>query len=120
MTPHRRFVFLGKAAIYSAGTTFMSFFSRPNRYLTRGARLMVHERKLNKTVQLNGPLTTCIASVKAALHEIECSIAIQNEGFANLVEGSDVTLDEVLRRAPENWYIEAEHARDLGLIAGVL
>jgi membrane-bound ClpP family serine protease len=30
--PTRRFVFLGKAAIYSAGVTFMSFFARPNRY----------------------------------------------------------------------------------------
>src|ERR1700710_2176745 len=26
MEPNRRFVFLGKAAIYSAGVTFMSFF----------------------------------------------------------------------------------------------
>jgi hypothetical protein len=34
--PDCRFVFLGKAAIYSAGTTFMSFFQRENRYLTRG------------------------------------------------------------------------------------
>ena len=118
--PGRRFVFLGKAAIYSAGTTFMSFFSRPNRYLTRGTRLMIHERKLAKTVQLNGPLTTCIASVKATLHEIESSIEIQNEGFANLVRGSRVTLDEVLRRAPENWYIEAGQAQELGLIEGVV
>jgi hypothetical protein len=31
MNPDRRFVFLGKAAIYSAGTTFMSFFARENR-----------------------------------------------------------------------------------------
>ena len=37
--PERHFVFMGKAAIYSAGTTFMSFFARDNRYLTRGARL---------------------------------------------------------------------------------
>lgn len=120
VAPGRRFVFLGKAAIYSAGTTFMSFFSRPNRYLTRGTRLMIHERKLAKTVQLNGPLTTCIASVKATLHEIESSIEIQNEGFANLVRGSRVTLDEVLRRAPENWYIEAGQAQELGLIEGVV
>ena len=120
MSPDRRFVFLGKAAIYSAGTTLMSFFARPNRYLTRGTRLMVHERKLAKTVELNGPLTTCIASVKAALHEIECSIEIQNEGFGNLVQGSRVRLEEVLRRAPENWYIEAVEAQELGLIEGVL
>ena len=56
--PERRFVFLGKAAIYSAGTTFMSFFALRNRYLTRGTRLMIHERKLNKTLRIDGPLTS--------------------------------------------------------------
>jgi len=30
-------------------------------------------------------LTTCVATVTAALHEIEASIAIQNEGFENLI-----------------------------------
>src|SRR5271155_4989823 len=81
LDPKRHFVFLGKAAIYSAGTTFMSFFARSNRYLTRGTRLMVHERKLDKKLAVNGPLTTCVASVRALLHEIEHSILIQNEGF---------------------------------------
>jgi hypothetical protein len=63
MEPQRRFVFLGKAAIYSAGTTFMSFFVRQNRYLARGSRLMIHERKLSKTLMIDGPLTTCVAVV---------------------------------------------------------
>ena len=40
MEPTRRFVFFGKAAIYSAGVTFMSFFARANRYLARGTRLI--------------------------------------------------------------------------------
>jgi hypothetical protein len=120
MRPDCRFVFLGKAAIYSAGTTFMSFFTRENRYLTRGTRLMVHERKLSKTLTIDGPLTTCVATVRATLHEIESSIAIQNEGFQNLIAGSKVTLDEVLARAPENWYIEAEEAVGLGLVEVVL
>ncbi len=120
MAPERRFVFLGKAAIYSAGTTFMSFFARQNRYVTRGTRLMIHERKLSKELKINGPLTTCIATVKATLHEIECSIAIQNEGFANLVRGSKVTMEQVLEKAPCNWYIEANEAVELGLIEGVL
>ena len=115
-----RFVFLGKAAIYSAGTTFMSFFSIENRYLTRGTRLMIHERKLDKQLHINGPLTTCVATVTAALHEIEASIAIQNEGFENLIVGTKVTMDEVLRRAPGNWYIEANEAKSLGLVAEVL
>jgi ATP-dependent protease ClpP protease subunit len=118
--PQRRFVFLGKAAIYSAGTTFMSFFTRENRYLTRGTRLMIHERKLSKNLVIDGPLTTCVAVVKATLNEIECSIAIQNEGFQNLVVGSNVTFDEVLKRAPSNWYLEAQEAKSLGLIEAVL
>src|SRR3954454_5829777 len=88
----RRFVFLGKAAIYSAGTTFMSFFARPNRYLTRGTRLMIHERKLSKELKIYGPLTTCVATVKATLHEIECQNEKQNEAFENLVRGSKVSL----------------------------
>jgi ATP-dependent protease ClpP protease subunit len=115
-----RFVFLGKAAIYSAGTTFMSFFSVENRYLTRGTRLMIHERKLDKQLHVNGPLTTYVATVTATLHEIEASIAIQNEGFENLIRGSKVTMDEVLQRAPCNWYIEANEAKSLGLVAEVL
>src|SRR3954469_6446095 len=120
MEPQRRFVFLGKAAIYSAGTTFMSFFVRENRYLTRGTRLMVHERKLTTNLAIDGPLTACLATVNATLNEIECSIAIQNEGFQNLVRGSSVTLEEVIRRAPSNWYVEAEEARQRGLIEAVL
>jgi hypothetical protein len=53
MEQARRFVFLGNAAIYSTVTTFMSFFARENRYLTRGTRLMIHERKQGRLS--NGP-----------------------------------------------------------------
>jgi ATP-dependent protease ClpP protease subunit len=120
LNPSRRFVFLGKAAIYSAGTTFMSFFARDNRYVTRGSRLMIHERKLSKTLTIDGPLTMCLATVRATLNEIECSIAIQNEGFENLVRGSQVTIGEVLEKAPNNWYVEADEAKRLGLIEAVL
>jgi len=120
MVPNRRFVFLGKAAIYSAGTTFMSFFATENRFLTRGTRLMVHERKLSKTLKIEGPLTTCIATVQATLHEIESSIEIQNEGFENLIRGSQVTMATVLEKAPANWYIEANEAVALGLVTAVI
>jgi ATP-dependent protease ClpP protease subunit len=120
LDPDRHFVFLGKAAIYSAGTTFMSFFARDNRYLSRGTRLMIHERKLNKQLNIDGPLTSCVATVQATLNEINASIAIQNEGFENLVRESSVTMDELLKRAPHNWYIEAQEAKTLGLVRDVL
>lgn len=120
LNPARRFVFLGKAAIYSAGATFMSFFAIPNRYLTRGTRVMIHERKMDKMLHVAGPLTTCVASVRAVLHELEHSIVIQNEGFENLVRGSEIDMEEVLRRAPENWYIEAQDAKAKGLVQDVI
>ncbi len=120
LEPQRRLAFLGKAAIYSAGTTFMGFFARCNRYLTRGARLMIHERRLIKTLTIDGPLTTCVADVKGVLNEIEGSIRIQNEGFENLIKGSDVTMEEILTKAPCNWYLEAQEAKARGLIEAVL
>ncbi len=58
--------------------------------------------------------------MRGVLHEIEASIAIQNEGFENLVRGSKVGLDEVLQRAPSNWYIEANEAVELGLVQAVI
>jgi ATP-dependent protease ClpP protease subunit len=120
MTPQTRFVFLGKAAVYSAGATFMSFFARPNRYLARGARLMVHERQMTRTLTIGGPLTQCVASVQAVLNELTASIAIQEEGFENLIRGSSVSLDDVKRRAQANWYLEANEALALGLVEAVL
>ncbi|MEO7469836.1 MAG: peptidase S14, partial [Sphingobium limneticum] len=50
--PDRRLVFMGRTAVYSAGATFMSFFATENRYLTRGTRLMIHERIITKNIQL--------------------------------------------------------------------
>ncbi|WP_398469788.1 hypothetical protein [Tardiphaga sp.] len=73
-----------------------------------------------ETLVIDGPPTTCLASVKATLNEIECSIAIQNEGFENLVRGSQISIDEVISNAPSNWYLEAQEARKLGLIEAVL
>jgi len=47
-------------------------------------------------------------------------VAIQNEGFQNLVLGSSVALDEVLKKAPSNWYLEAQEAKNLGLVEAVI
>lgn len=116
----RELLFLGKAAVYSAAATFMAAFPAGQRFLTRGTRIMVHERQMTKTIQLSGPLRTLTATLKASLHEIEHSIKIEEEGFAALVRGTRISIDEVKRRAPENWYIDAEEARDLGLILDVI
>ncbi|ABC63520.1 ClpP family protease [Erythrobacter litoralis] len=116
----RDICFLGKAAVYSAGATFMASFPVDKRYLTSGTRLMVHERQIAKTINLSGPLKSCIAQLKATLHEIEHSIAIEEEGFQSFVEGSSVDFETLREKAPDNWYIPAEEALDKGLIAGII
>lgn len=120
VSPERRFIFLGKAAVYSAGATFMSFFETRDRYLTENTRLMIHERKLDKRLHLTGPLSACLPQARALLNEIEHSMEIQREGFEALVRGSRVALDDLLSRAPSNWYLEAREAQALGLVKGVI
>ena len=116
----RETLFLGKVAVYSAGATFMSAFPTDKRFLTRGTRLMLHERSMSSTVQLSGPLSTLEATLKAKLNEITHSIAIQEEGFRDIVAGSKVGFEELRERATNNWYIDAEDARDLRLVLDVI
>ena len=116
----RETLFLGKVAVYSAGATFMSAFPVDKRFLSRNTRIMLHERSMQSTVQLSGPLSTLVATLRAKLNEIEHSIAIQEEGFRDIVAGSAVTFERLRDRATDNWYIEAEEARDLGLVLDVI
>ncbi len=116
----RETLFLGKVAVYSAGATFMSAFPVDKRFLTRGTRLMLHERSMTSTVQLSGPLSTLTATLKAKLNEIEHSILIQEEGFRDIVAGSKVSFEQLRDCASTNWYIEAQEARDLGLVLDVI
>ncbi|MCP3733705.1 ATP-dependent Clp protease proteolytic subunit [Sphingomonas sp. RP10(2022)] len=116
----RETLFLGKVAVYSAGATFMAAFPVEKRFLTRGTRLMLHERLMTSSVQLSGPLTTLPAVLKAKLHEIEESVKIQEEGFRDIVRGSSVTFEELRSKAPTNWYIEAEEALARGLVLDVI
>ena len=116
----RPVAFLGKAAVYSAGATFMAGFPVSHRFMTKDTSILIHERQISKTIQLSGPLRSCTAQLKAALHEIEHSIDIEERGFRQIVEGSDVSFDEVQERAPNNWYFSCEKAKELGLIADVI
>ncbi|PKP90761.1 MAG: peptidase S14 [Alphaproteobacteria bacterium HGW-Alphaproteobacteria-16] len=116
----RECLFLGKVAVYSAGATFMAHFPVDKRFLTRGTRIMVHERLLTADIHLSGPLKSLTAGLKAKLHEIEESIRIEEEGFRDLIAGSRITFQEICERAPSNWYIEADEARDMGLVLDVI
>ena len=116
----RTVYFLGKAAVYSAGATFMAGFPIECRFFTKGSNLLLHERQLSRTIQLSGPLRSCTSQLQAALNEIRQSIDIENAGFRDIVRGSQVDFEEVREKAPDNWYLPCEEAAERGLIAGVI
>ena len=113
--------FFGKTVVYSAGVTLMSAFAPEDRWLSADAVLLIHERKMEKTVQLAGALRACIAVARDLVAEIENGQMLEREGFEELIRGSRLTIDEVMQRVrTANWYIPAAEAERLGLIAGVI
>jgi hypothetical protein len=116
----RRPLFFGKTQVYSAGATIMAAFLRDDRWLSRDCVLMVHCRKLNKTLDLSRALRSERPMVEALLAEIDTGMKVEREGFLELIEGSDVGEDELYAKATTNWYIDAEDCLKRGLIAGVV
>jgi ATP-dependent Clp protease, protease subunit len=103
-----------------AGVSIMSGFPRDCRWLAKGTRLLIHDRSLARTLDLNAPLPLARDQVQAVLNEIDVSLQVEREGFQSLVEGSRVKLDDLMQRARTNWYLDADEAADLGLVAGVV
>jgi len=118
--PHCRFVFIGKSAVYSAGTTLMSAFPVRDRFLTAEAMLLIHCRQLEKTVELAGPIRSSLPLVEALCHQIRTGLELEKEHFERLIDGSDVSMEELLEKALYNWYLPAEEALQRRLIGGVV
>jgi ATP-dependent protease ClpP protease subunit len=115
----RRLVFLGKTTVYSAGVTLMSGFPREDRYLASDAMLLIHCRQLDQSLSLSGPLRSVLPQIQGKLQEIETGIELEVKAFEKLIEGSDVTMDELLEKALFNWYVPAKEAVERGLVAGI-
>lgn len=116
----RRLVFVGKTQVHSAGVTIMSAFPKRDRYLSRDATLLIHSRQLEKNVELAGPMVLSMPRIKALLAEMELGLGLEEQSFERLIEGSDIGMDELRRRAPENWYMTAEEAYRRGLVHALL
>ena len=114
-------VFLGKSVVYSAGISIMSGFPPEKRFVTKDCMLLVHERRLNKTLELKGAMRGMEALVRDTLSEIESALAMERTAFEYLVEGTDVTLDELMSRiSRSDWYLTDAEALEKRLIAGIL
>jgi hypothetical protein len=54
----REFWFTGKTTVYSAGVTILAGFPRERRFITKDCVLLIHERHMDMSLQLSGPLAT--------------------------------------------------------------
>lgn len=117
---NRRYVFIGKTVVYSAGVTFMAAFPAQDRYLNADSTLLIHCRQLDQTIELDGPIRASIPKMEAMIHQLETGVALEEDNFRRLIEGSDVSMDELLEKALYNWYVPAIEARERGLIADVI
>jgi ATP-dependent protease ClpP protease subunit len=111
---------VGKTVVYSAGITILAAFPKSARFLTEDTVLLIHERRLEKSLKLKGPLKSCIQIVSEQLHSLETARAQELEGFRQLTEGSLLDVDELYKRATKNCYLPAAEALRLGLVGGVL
>jgi hypothetical protein len=116
----RNMHFIGKTVVYSAGVTIMASFPRANRYLTDDTVLLIHDRQIDRNVDLRGPISACIAIVKATLSQLEIGQQLEKQGFDELIAGSDISQDEIYGLASTNWYLTANEALTRKLVARVL
>lgn len=114
-------LFLGKTAVFSAGVTIMSAFPRERRFLSKDAYLLIHERRLQKDLHLNGALRSVEGVIRDLLAEINSGQILERDGFENLVRGSKLDIEALYQHVlKENWYLSASEALKLKLVAGIV
>lgn len=116
----RRALFLGRTTVYSAGVTIMAGFQRADRWLSRDTTLLIHGRKLQKSIDFHGPLRSERDKAEALMAEIDDGLRVERSGFEMLIEGSDVGLEELEAKTVGDWYLTADDALDRRLVAGLI
>jgi ATP-dependent protease ClpP protease subunit len=111
---------IGKTIIYSAAITILAAVPVSNRFLTPDAILLVHERRMGKSISLDGPMRANIQILQEQLSTLLVAQKLEQAGFARLVEGSRLSLGDLEKRAAENYYLDAAEAVELGIISQIL
>jgi hypothetical protein len=75
---------------------------------------------LETTIEISGPMRASLDEVVALKEQIELGLRLEEENFRRLIEGSDVTLEELCAKALHSWYLPAKEALERGLVAGLL
>ena len=111
---------IGKSNVYSAGVTIFAAFARRNRFLTDDAILLIHERRLDNSIQLTGPIRSCLQIVREQLSLLKTAQDLELAGFEELIAGSELTIDELSEMAATSCYMKAEAALRHGIIGGIV
>ncbi len=113
--------FLGKSFVYSAGVTIMSGFPVHRRFITSDTLLLIHERKMKKTVEFNGALRGCLSLANDLIAQIESGQMLERQGFEQLVDGTQLSVDDVLHHVlNKDWYLTADEALAVDLVGGIV
>jgi ATP-dependent Clp protease, protease subunit len=112
--------FLGKTLVASAAVTFLAAFPRDRRWLTRDTTLLIHGRRMMRNVHLEGPLGSCRRVLEEIIADIDNGLRVEDDGFAELIIGSAVSLDDIRRKSYGGWYLSAAQALELGLVGGLV
>jgi ATP-dependent Clp protease, protease subunit len=112
--------FLGKTLVASAAVTVMAGFPRDRRWLTRDTTLLIHGRRMMRNVHLEGPLGSCRRVLEEIIADIDNGLRVEDEGFAELIVDSTVSLEDIRRESYGGWYLSAAQALELGLVAGLV
>lgn len=111
---------VGKTYVYSAGVTILAAFRREYRFLTEDAVLLIHERHMEQDLALVGPVEANLQIIREKMSLLESARRLENEGFADLVEGSRLTVEQLLQCIRANCYMTAKAALDHGLVEKIL
>jgi hypothetical protein len=52
--------------------------------------------------------------------DIDHGLRLEERGFAELIEGSNIDAEEIAHHAYGGWYLSAEQALSRGLVAGLI
>lgn len=116
----RELFFLGKTYVYSAGITVMAAVPATHRFLTSDTVLLIHERRIERTVQLSGALRSAVSIAQDLVAELEIGQELERRGFEQLVAGSQLSAEDLLNRVMQkDWYMTAQEALKLQLVAGL-
>jgi ATP-dependent protease ClpP protease subunit len=111
--------FLGKTVVMSAGVTIMSGFPAERRFIDRVCELLIHERRMDKQLHIFGPLRSSIKTAEEMIAQLQSGLRLEDQGFEDLVRDTQIPFEELRERVSEtNWYISADEALKLGLVAG--